>query len=601
MKYLKLPKTSVFVINNALIFFGILLFVFFSAKNVLSEQYNNHLVDVSLPKPLNSSDVKLYKEIFSLQEIGKIKEANQLIEKLSNRILLGHVQSQKYLHPNAWRSTYNELETWLLNYSDHPDASRISWLAKKRKPKSAKNPIPPKKGYLNGVGQNAPQRWRAVIPESYKGRISPRQTAFVANKVRRYNLLKEPTNANKYLSNSSNLRYLTPSEEAHLRGEISHAYFIYGLDDKAILTARQAIGKSPKTSYMAYWSGGLAYYRSYQYELSKIYFRTLADMEDAPDLLRSGAAFWSYRLSLRDSDPQNAIKYLNIAKNLVDTFYGLMALQISGQKISVNFQGPFISDDFVPWLTRTRGGRRVLALLQIGDWTRASRELRYLYSEASFLQQKDMMMFAVSHNMPGLAFRLADLHLKNTGEAFNSALYPEPETDIKFDIDPAIIYGIIRKESSFYPLARSRARATGLMQIMPATAAFISKDRRFVNKNRHLLNNPDINLKLGQDYIFHLLDTPVVDQHLFKLLAAYNAGPGNLNKWIKKIDYRGDSFLLLESLPARETRAYIKSVTMNIWMYRLKQESNLSQLRTLVHGNIRNGDIAFLRPNVISN
>ena len=77
--------------------------------------------------------------------------------------------------------------------------------------------------------------------------------------------------------------------------------------------------------------------------------------------------------------------------------------------------------------------------------------------------------------------------------------------------------------------------------------------------------------------------------------------PDNLNKWIKKIDYRGDSFLLLESLPARETRAYIKSVTMNIWMYRLKQESNLSQLRTLVHGNIRNGDVAFLRPNVISN
>ena len=139
------------------------------------------------------------------------------------------------------------------------------------------------------------------------------------------------------------------------------------------------------------------------------------------------------------------------------------------------------------------------------------------------------------------------------------------------------------------------------MQIMPATAAFISNDRRFINTNRHLLNNPDINLKLGQDYIFHLLETPVVDQHLFKLLAAYNAGPGNLNKWIKKIDFRGDSFLLLESIPARETRAYIKSVTMNIWMYRLKQESNLSQLRTLVHGNIRNGDIAFLRPNVTSN
>ena len=156
------------------------------------------------------------------------------------------------------------------------------------------------------------------------------------------------------------------------------------------------------------------------------------------------------------------------------------------------------------------------------------------------------------------SFQLADLHLKNTGEAVNSALYPQPETHIKFDIDPAIIYGIIRKESSFYPLARSRARATGLMQIMPATAAFISNDRRFVNTNRHLLNNPDINLKLGQDYIFHLLDTPVVDQHLFKLLAAYNAGPGNLNKWIKKLIIEEIVFYFLSHYPQEKHEHILK-------------------------------------------
>ena len=77
MKYLKIPKTLVFLITNALFFFGIILFVFFSAKSVLSEVSNNHFADVTLPKPLNSSDEKLYKEIFSLQEIGKIKEADQ--------------------------------------------------------------------------------------------------------------------------------------------------------------------------------------------------------------------------------------------------------------------------------------------------------------------------------------------------------------------------------------------------------------------------------------------------------------------------------------------------------------------------------------------
>ncbi len=504
------------------------------------------------------------------------------------------------MHPNAWRSSYDELRTWLSDYSDHPNASRISWLAKKRKPKSANNHNSPKKGYLNGVGQNKPQRWRASIPESYTGRVSPRQTASIAYQIRRSNLRREPSNANKFLSNPDNLRFLTPSEEAHLRGEIAHAYFVYGLDDKAVMTARQAISKSPKTAYMGYWAAGLSLYRSYQYGLAGIYFRTLADMEDAPNQLRSSAAFWAYRLSLRESKPENAIKFLNIAKSFQDCFYGVMALQISGQKIFINFRQPEVTDDFVPWLSETRGGRRVLALLQIGDWAKASRELRYLYGRASLAQKKDMMMFTVIHNMPGLAFRLADLHYQDTGEVFNLALYPQLETHINFDIDPAIIYGIIRKESSFYPSARSRARALGLMQIMPATAAFISKDKSFLNVNRHLLNNPDINLKLGQNYILHLLETALVDQHLFKLLIAYNAGPGNLNKWLKKIDHREDSFLMLESIPARETRGYVKSVTMNIWMYRLKEGGSASDLRILVAGEGTSGEISFLKANVSS-
>ena len=582
-----------FLTNYSLILFGFLLLGVFSPPISSAEEYYEGFIDKSLPHPLNDADAELYQKIFSLQEMGEIRKADQLINQLSNRLLIGHVESQKYLHPNAWRSSYDELKTWLSNYSDHPDASRINWLAKKRKPKSENSPKEPKKGYLNGVGQHSPQRWRASIPESYSGRTSPRQTASIAYQVRRANLRREPTNANVFLSKTSSLRYLTASEEAHLRGEIAHAYFIYGLDDKAILTARQAIGKSPKTAYMAYWTAGLASYRSYQHGLAGIYFRTLAQMEDAPDLLRSGAAFWAYRLSLQENNPENGIKFLNIANKFPDSFYGLMAMQTSGQKIAVDFNEPEVSEDFVPWLVNSRGGRRVLALLQIGDWTKASRELRYLYEEATYQQKKDMMMFAVTHNMPGLAFRLADLYFKNTGEIFYAALYPQPETHVDFDIDPAIIYAIIRKESGFYPLARSRVKASGLMQIMPATAAFISNDRRFLNKNRHLLNNPDINLKLGQDYISHLLEIDIVDQHLFKLLTAYNAGPGNLSKWLKKIDYQDDSFLLLESIPARETRGYIKSVTMNLWMYRLKAAKGNSDLRELVAGKVNTGDITF--------
>ena len=162
---------------------------------------------------------------------------------------------------------------------------------------------------------------------------------------------------------------------------------------------------------MAYWAAGLASYRSYQNEVAAMFFRTLSDIEDAPDLLRSSAAFWAYRLSLSENAPERAIKFLDIAKSFPDCFYGMMALQVSGQKISVDFRQQEATDEFVSWLLVSRGGRRVLALLQIGDWARASRELRYLYGQSSSTQRKDMMMFAVTHNMPGLAFRLADLHL----------------------------------------------------------------------------------------------------------------------------------------------------------------------------------------------
>ena len=75
---------------------------------------------------LSARDIDLYKEIFELQDAGLIKQAGQLITKVENPLLMGHVLSQKYLHPTAWRSSFKELSQWLDHYHDHPAASRIS-------------------------------------------------------------------------------------------------------------------------------------------------------------------------------------------------------------------------------------------------------------------------------------------------------------------------------------------------------------------------------------------------------------------------------------------------------------------------------------------
>ena len=536
----------------------------------------------NLPEPLNAHDVILYKEIFALQEIGKLSDANALIGRVKNNLLMGHVKAQRYLHPTAYRSKFSELRDWLSIYNDHPDASRIKWLADKRKPKKAAAAKKPKPGYLKGVGTHLYQNWRPYIPMSRSGRASPRKTAQIAADIRRMIRRKQPTNANEYLSQNGNRRYLTAVEEATLRGEIAHGYFIFGLDDKAIRAARQAIAKGKDRAYMAYWAGGLAAWRTHQYDLSGMFFRTLAEIEEAPDVLRSGAAFWAHRLELREGRPGQAMAYLEIAAQYPKRFYGMMALQAAGQMRTLDFSLPPLSEDFAQWLTDSRGGRRILGLLQVGENNAASRELRYLFPAADAERRRDIMIFALRHNMPGLAFRVADVLRQDTGEIYYAALYPEPIIQQRFQVDPALVWAIARKESSFIPTARSSVRATGMMQLMPATAAFVTQDRRYRNSHRHLLHDPELNLEIAQKYIVHLLNERIVDGSLVRLLAAYNGGPGNLSKWLRKIDYPDDVYLLIEGLPARETRNYIKSVLTDMSFYRLKYGQDTPVLRDVV-------------------
>ncbi len=545
-----------------------------------------------LPQPLSGQDAELYAEIFSLQEDGHIKEAAQLIDQLDSQLLMGHVLAQKYLHPTAWRSSFTELSDWLKLYNDHPAASRIKWLSDKRKPKSARPAQSPKQGYLNGVGISRPQSYRADVPESWSGRVSPRTTAKIARDIRAKIRRGHPTGANEILDNPSNLRYLTASEEGHLRGEIAHAYFIFGVDDRAVRTARQAIAKGGADAYIAYWAGGLASWRSGQYEIATSFFKELAENPNAPVVLRAGAGFWAYRGLMHGGMPGQAMRYLAIASQSHETFYGVMALQASGQDVRLDFDLPDISPDFMTWLTAQRGGERALALLQIGDWTQAARELRYLFEDMPERFTTELISFAARHNMPALAFRLADIYQTDRGIRYLGALYPLLETDVDVRIDRSLLHAIIRKESGFYPLARSRAKAAGLMQLMPSTAAFIAKDRRYRRTHRHKLHNPDVNLELAQDYIEHLFDEPYISGDLVRMLAAYNGGPGNLQKWLRRIDNNNDPFMLIESIPARETRNYIKGVISYVYIYSNRFGAPVPALQHMVTADNAPGRLA---------
>jgi soluble lytic murein transglycosylase-like protein len=151
-----------------------------------------------------------------------------------------------------------------------------------------------------------------------------------------------------------------------------------------------------------------------------------------------------------------------------------------------------------------------------------------------------------------------------------------------FTLDKALVYAIVRQESRFNQYAVSPAGAVGLMQLMPAAAAYASGDDGMKTNVIPLFDAPT-NLRLGQDYFKWLLEAGVGDHDMLKAVAAYNGGPGTLQKTMTKVG-SNDSLLIIESLPSRETRNYVEQVMASYWTYRRKFGSSTPSLDALASG-----------------
>lgn len=124
-------------------------------------------------------------------------------------------------------------------------------------------------------------------------------------------------------------------------------------------------------------------------------------------------------------------------------------------------------------------------------------------------------------------------------------------------MDPAIIYGLVRQESAFDHEAHSRAGALGLMQIMPATAQTIARmlEEKWISPG--VLLNPDLNLRYGTAYYKTLLER--FGGNFVMAAAAYNAGPHRVERW-RPVSEPLDADVWVETIPFRETRRYVAAV-----------------------------------------
>jgi len=149
--------------------------------------------------------------------------------------------------------------------------------------------------------------------------------------------------------------------------------------------------------------------------------------------------------------------------------------------------------------------------------------------------------------------------------------YPMPHQDLvykysyKHNIDPLLVFAIIRAESKFQTEARSPVGARGLMQIMPETGRWIAAQMGRKDFSLDDLHEPETNIDIGCWYIDNLMKK--YDSNVPLAVAAYNAGSGNVNKWLQDQVWDG-SFESVDSIPFPETRKYVRNVIKNYEAYK---------------------------------
>lgn len=538
----------------------------------------------ALPRVLSEADAALYRDIFGLQKSGEWHAADKRIARVADPLLMGHVLFQRYMHPTAYRSKYAELKGWMAKYADHPGATRIYRLALRRKPKRWRAPRRPENASL---GQEIAAEFKAAKPKAKAAaRTGPRlsrarrgQIRRLTNRVKSLVRRERPTQALALIDTKRNRRILGATHFDRALALIARGYYHAGMNEKALAVAARAIDRSGVNAPYAYWWAGLAAWRLDRHGLAAAHFAAMATAPGLSDWPRAAAAFWSARASLVGREPAKVTPMLRLGARYPYTFYGMLAGQALDRPPPFDWALPRLGAVETALLQHIPAAKRALALIEAGQSVRAESELKRLTGAPSPELSRVLLALIGKASLPDVSIRLGLRLARAGGARHDAALFPAPDWTPRggYTLDKALIFAFIRQESRFKTKAKSRRGAAGLMQLMPATARFIAsrKDRR---RGRRALYEPEHNMKLGQKYIRQLLDDPTIKGNLFYAATAYNAGPGNLRKWRRKVDYRDDPLLFIESIRSRETRDYIERVLANFWTYRRRFNQDVPSL-----------------------
>lgn len=367
----------------------------------------------------------------------------------------------------------------------------------------------------------------------------------------------------------------TEEEQKRLEYSIANAYFSDSVTDEQARWRDEVILKSHETPLVekrirlsidqfnygdiAYWLGQLT----------------------PQEQLKEEWQFWQARVLLnahKDSEANAILK--TVSKNR--GFYGMVSAQMLNIPYQLNNQSRAMTQSELSSLKAKYDNRnfikRIDELRNLGMITESKREWRYyLNNRATQTEYLDLARYADSKNWGEFAIqatisgKLWDNWTERLPVLYKN-VYSQAIKDKAISLSYAL--AITRQESAFDTAAQSPVGASGLMQLMPATAKDTARKANMVSySSSSQLFDPNINIQLGTYY----LNSVYLQNDNNRILssAAYNAGPNRLKRWLVRSNSKLDVVAFIDSIPFTETRNYVKNVLVYDYVYQTILNQNI--------------------------
>lgn len=262
-------------------------------------------------------------------------------------------------------------------------------------------------------------------------------------------------------------------------------------------------------------------------------------------------------------------------------FYGQLALEERGHKIGAPELVKSLTPEELAPMASNANLQRALKFYTMNLRTEGTREWNW---ELRNMNERQHLAAAELARQNNLLDRMVSTSDRTRDEKDFNQRFPTPFNDSMYKttqalgLDMAWVYGLIRQESRFIMNAKSHVGASGLMQIMPATARYVAKKIGLGSFVPHQVNEVETNIALGTNYLNMVLTDLGGSQALAS--AAYNAGPGRPRAWRASLTRPVEGAIFAETIPFSETRGYVKNVLSNATYYAALFEKKPQSLKT---------------------